>query len=157
MTNDATTPPPAPSAPAPAAPVPTVWMTFQARDATAMIDYLTDTFGFEATAVYRDGDVVVHAQLDWPEGGGVMFGDNPASRAWHQQPGTAGAYVVTDRVTQVYQRALAHGATIIRELNETDYGSDEFAVRDPEGNLWSFGTYRGEPRVAGGERPPQAS
>jgi len=31
------------------------------------------------------------------------------------------------------------------ELNDTDYGSREFSVRDPEGNLWSFGTYRGEP------------
>ena len=28
---------------------------------------------------------------------------------------------------------------------ETDYGANEFAVRDPEGNLWSFGDYRGEP------------
>ena len=29
----------------------------------------------------------------------------------------------------------------------TDYGSREFGLRDPEGNLWSFGTYRGEPRA----------
>jgi uncharacterized glyoxalase superfamily protein PhnB len=36
------------------------------------------------------------------------------------------------------------GATLVRELNDTDYGSHEFACRDPEGNLWSFGTYRGE-------------
>jgi uncharacterized glyoxalase superfamily protein PhnB len=31
-------------------------------------------------------------------------------------------------------------------LHETDYGSRDFAVRDPGGNRWSFGTYRGEPR-----------
>jgi uncharacterized glyoxalase superfamily protein PhnB len=36
--------------------------------------------------------------------------------------------------------------TVIRPLASTDYGSQEFAVRDPEGNQWSFGTYRGEPR-----------
>ena len=24
----------------------------------------------------------------------------------------------------------------------TDYGSQDYAVRDPEGNLWDFGTYR---------------
>jgi uncharacterized glyoxalase superfamily protein PhnB len=29
----------------------------------------------------------------------------------------------------------------VRELIDTDYGSREFSVRDPEGNLWSFGTY----------------
>jgi hypothetical protein len=28
--------------------------------------------------------------------------------------------------------------------HDTDYGSRDFAVRDPEGNRWSFGTYRGE-------------
>ncbi|MGZ4246571.1 MAG: VOC family protein [Solirubrobacteraceae bacterium] len=33
------------------------------------------------------------------------------------------------------------GATIVRELEETDYGSREYSARDPEGNLWSFGTY----------------
>ncbi|MBR1205399.1 MULTISPECIES: hypothetical protein [unclassified Bradyrhizobium] len=27
------------------------------------------------------------------------------------------------------------------ELRDTDYGSRDFACRDPEGNLWSFGTY----------------
>jgi uncharacterized glyoxalase superfamily protein PhnB len=28
-----------------------------------------------------------------------------------------------------------------RWLTDTDYGSRDFAVRDPEGNHWSFGTY----------------
>ena len=27
------------------------------------------------------------------------------------------------------------------ELHDTDYGSSEYVARDPEGNLWSFGTY----------------
>jgi uncharacterized glyoxalase superfamily protein PhnB len=40
----------------------------------------------------------------------------------------------------------AAGATIERELSDQDYGSREFTARDPEGNLWSFGTYR--PRAA---------
>jgi uncharacterized glyoxalase superfamily protein PhnB len=28
--------------------------------------------------------------------------------------------------------------------NDTDYGSREYMVRDPEGHLWSIGTYRPE-------------
>jgi uncharacterized glyoxalase superfamily protein PhnB len=27
------------------------------------------------------------------------------------------------------------------DLRDTDYGSREYSVRDPEGHLWSFGTY----------------
>ncbi|MGZ4273347.1 MAG: hypothetical protein ACXVRP_06235 [Solirubrobacteraceae bacterium] len=33
------------------------------------------------------------------------------------------------------------GATIVRELEETESGSREYSAREPEGNLWSFGTY----------------
>jgi AraC-like DNA-binding protein len=34
------------------------------------------------------------------------------------------------------------GGEIAVELTDTDYGSRDFTVRDPEGNLWAFGTYR---------------
>lgn len=35
------------------------------------------------------------------------------------------------------------GGEILRPLAETDYGGREIMVRDPEGNLWSFGNYPG--------------
>jgi uncharacterized glyoxalase superfamily protein PhnB len=40
------------------------------------------------------------------------------------------------------RRAKDAGARIVRELAETDYGSREYMCRDPEGYVWSFGTYR---------------
>jgi len=131
------------------APAPTVWGTFQARDARAMIDFLRK-LGFEATVVYADPDdpnTIQHAQLDWPEGGGVMFGNN-TNQEWSLQPGSAGFYVVTDDPRSVHAKAVQAGAEITREPIERDYGSVEFALRDPEGNQWSFGSYRGEPRGA---------
>jgi len=79
--------------------------------------------------------------------GSVREGDQDAhGQATPTRPGTFGAYVVTDNVDAVYQRARAAGAEIIAEPHDTDYGSHDFAARDPEGNRWSFGTYRGEPR-----------
>jgi uncharacterized glyoxalase superfamily protein PhnB len=39
---------------------------------------------------------------------------------------------------------MAAGATVVREMREEDYGSRGFSVADPEGNVWSIGTYRGE-------------
>ena len=131
-------------------PAPTVWPTLKARDALALIDFYVSTFGFLRTAVYADGDRVGHAQLDWPEGGGIMLGSHEPGAAWSLEPGTFGAYVVTDQVDEVYARVQAAGAKITRELNTTDYGSREFVVADPEGNLWSFGSYRGEPSSASG-------
>jgi uncharacterized glyoxalase superfamily protein PhnB len=45
-----------------------------------------------------------------------------------------------------FARAKAAGARVLRDLHGTDHGSRDFAVFDPDGNTWSFGTYRGEPR-----------
>ncbi len=130
-------------------PPPQVWPTLRARDARALIRFLVDAFGFEETVVYGEGDRVNHAQLSWPPGGGVMLGsvrENRDEDSWPVPPGTFGAYVVTDDPDGLFARATAAGADVIQGLHETDYGSRDFAVRDPEGNRWSFGTYRGEPR-----------
>jgi uncharacterized glyoxalase superfamily protein PhnB len=130
------------------APPPQVWPSLRARDARALIRFLVEAFGFEETVVYGDGDLVEHAQLSWPLGGGVMLGsarDRPDD-AWPLRPGSFGAYVVTDEPDALRDRAVAAGAELIQDIEDTDYGSRGFAVRDPEGNRWSFGTYRGEPR-----------
>lgn len=55
-------------------------------------------------------------------------------------------YVVTDDPDGLCARARAAGGEITREPFDTDYGSRDFAMRDPEGNRWSFGTYAGHPR-----------
>ena len=87
-----------------ATPAPQVWPTLRAHDARALIRFLVDAFGFEETVVYGDGDRVDHAQLSWPPGGGIMLGsvrDDSADahgQATPSQPGTFGAYVVTDDV-----------------------------------------------------------
>ncbi len=130
-------------------PAPQVWPTLRARDARALIKFLVDAFGFEETAVYGVGDRVDHAELAWPPGGGIMLGsvrDSDADDHWSLQPGGFGAYVVTDEPDAVFARATAAGAEVLADLHETDYGSRDFAVRDPEGNRWSFGSYRGAPR-----------
>lgn len=133
-------------------PPPQVWPTLRARDARALIRFLVDAFGFEETVVYGDGDLVEHAQLSWPLGGGIMLGSARETLGdnWNLRPGTFGAYVVTDDPDGLRDRALAAGAELLDDLRDTDYGSRDFSVRDPEGNRWSFGTYRGEPRAQAG-------
>jgi uncharacterized glyoxalase superfamily protein PhnB len=132
-------------------PEPQVWPTLRARDARALIRFLVEAFGFEETVVYADGDMVHHAQLSWPEGGGIMLGsvrEDPGAQASATDPGAFGAYVVTDQPDALCERARKAGAQITAEPHDTDYGSRDFSARDPEGNRWSFGTYRGEPRKA---------
>jgi len=54
---------------------------------------------------------------------------------------TDSIYVAVNDPDTLHAKAKAAGARIEMELHNTDYGSRDFACRDPEGNLWSFGTY----------------
>ena len=130
-------------------PPPHVWPVLTYADARAAISFLANAFGFEERGVYaRDDDpsVIEHAEMRWPAGGGVMFGtagkdDSPFGR---RTPGNDSVYVVCEDPDALCERATAAGAEVVRGLADEDYGSRGFTVRDPEGNLWSFGTYAGE-------------
>jgi uncharacterized glyoxalase superfamily protein PhnB len=118
-------------------------------DARAAIAWLKSALGFEEHAVYAgDGESIAHAQLSIA-GNLIMlgsakpdsFGKSPKSLG----NVTATVYIALDTPAEIdaqYARAKAAEAEIVRELNDTDYGSHEFSVRDPEGHVWSFGTYR---------------
>lgn len=131
------------------APPPNVWPTLRADNARALIDFLVAAFGFTETVAYEQDGVILHAQLDWPEGGGIMLGDMRPDAQWAKQPGTSSCYVVTADVDALHARASAAGAEILEGPVDRDYGSRDIVTRDPEGNIWSFGTYRGAP--PGGE------
>jgi uncharacterized glyoxalase superfamily protein PhnB len=121
-----------------------VWPALRYRDARAAIRFLIDAFGFEELVVYGEGDRVDHAELHWPQGGGIMLGSAREDSSISSLPtGTGAIYLVTDDPDRLYARAKAAGAEITRELTDTDYGSRDFGARDPEGVLWSFGTYAG--------------
>ena len=127
---------------------PTVWPCLNYRDARGAIAFLTEAFGFVESLVVpgETDDVIAHAQLTWPEGGGVMLGsaDRDDSEFSRLPTSCASVYVVTADPHAVYAKAMAAGAVVVREMRDEDYGSTGFSVRDPEDNIWSFGTYRGE-------------
>lgn len=126
-----------------------VWPILSFRDARAAMTFLRDAFGFvETTVIARESDpsIIEHAEMRWPLGGGIMFGtagkdDTPFGQ---RAPGTDCVYVVCDDPDGLFARATAAGAQVVRGLVDEDYGSRGFSVSDPEGNLWSFGTYAGD-------------
>jgi uncharacterized glyoxalase superfamily protein PhnB len=130
-------------------PAPTVWPALNYADAPAAIRFLVEAFGFEETVAYpgAEAGTVAHAELRWPPGGGIMLGSaSAASEAFQGRPtGVASTYLVTADPDSLFARAVAAGAEVVRGLVDEDYDSRGFTVRDAEGNLWSFGTYRGEP------------
>ena len=121
-----------------------LWPTLRFQDADAMIAWL-QAVGFTDHALYRDEtdpSVVMHAEMLWPSGGGVMFGSHSENPDWPSRPGTGSTYLVTEDVDGVFQAAVAAGAKVLHEPRDEDYGGRGAAVVDPEGNLWSFGSYQ---------------
>jgi uncharacterized glyoxalase superfamily protein PhnB len=131
-------------------PAPTVWHSLSYVDALAAIEFLTSAFGFVSKAVYTHDDPtrVVHAELHWPPGGGIMLGSSGRPEGMVDPTGHASAYCVLDGddsdVDVLFERATAAGAVVVREPRDEGYGGRGCSLRDPEGNQWSFGTYRGE-------------
>jgi len=123
-----------------------IWPTIRYDDAVAAIRFLVDVCGFEERLVVKgNGDrEIEHAQLAWPEGGGVMLGSRATGEGAMFNTERVGVYVVTDDPDAVHARAVEAGAEIVREPVDEDYGGRAFSLRDAEGNVWTFGSYRGE-------------
>jgi uncharacterized glyoxalase superfamily protein PhnB len=118
-----------------------IYSTYRYRDAAAAIDFLERAFGFERGMVVEGPNgTIAHAELHFA-GEWIMLG---SAREDIFPNGPTTTYVVVDDPDAHYQRAKAAGAEIVRELFQTDYGSRDFTARDPEGNVWNFGTYRPE-------------
>jgi len=129
---------------------PTLYHSMQFHDADRGMEFLR-AIGFREAAVHRDDSgAVVHAEFRWRETGGVMFGSvqraDDADSGWVRLAGHGQCYCVVgsdEDVDRVHAAALAAGATSIQEPSAPDYGGRTCAVRDAEGNQWSFGSYGG--------------
>jgi uncharacterized glyoxalase superfamily protein PhnB len=134
-------------------PPPQIWPTLAAEDARGLMAFLIEVLGFVEVVAYADeAGIVQHAELAWPTGGGLMMGQKrPGTDDRATSSGSFAAYVVVPDASEIDAiaervRADDRGGEVIRGPYDTDYGSHDVAVRDPESNYWQFGTYHGAPR-----------
>ncbi|WP_029030680.1 VOC family protein [Salinarimonas rosea] len=128
---------------------PCLFPTLRCADADGMIAWLAEALGFRERVVYRDGDgdaaLVAHAELVL--GSSILMIGQERDDAYGADIGprdgrrTDALYLAVADIDAAYARAKAAGAQITAEVRDTPYGTRDFAFRDPEGNLWSVGTY----------------
>lgn len=123
---------------------PTVYPVLTYRDASAAIAFLVDAFGFVTDEINRDPEGrIVHATLSC--GNGVVMisdsrgDDNPFAL------GPVCLYLAVGDPDAHAARATDAGAELVMDVTDQPYGSREYAARDPEGNVWCFGTYQPAP------------
>jgi uncharacterized glyoxalase superfamily protein PhnB len=123
----------------------TIFPILRYTDARAAIHWLCAAFGFsERFSVPETGQFVRHAQLSLGTNL-IMLGSSRDDGL--KSPQTLGAAtqalcVYVSDVDEHYERAQLAGAEISSPPQDTDFGYREYHVRDPEGHLWTFGTYR---------------
>lgn len=123
------------------------------RDAPAAIDFLCAAFGFQRHAVHADPEdatIIHHAQLTL-DGNMIMLGgargDESEELYGWKTPAEAGGITmcvcaVVDDPDAHHARAAAAGAEIVRApYDNQGYPGRAYDARDPEGNVWNFGSY----------------
>jgi uncharacterized glyoxalase superfamily protein PhnB len=121
---------------------PTLYPTLRYTDAPAAIEFLEKAFGFRRLEVIENPDgTIAHAELAFGPSI-LMLGSDRDDPLRGRKAGQGWMYVAVEDADAAYERARAAGAEIVNELYDTEYGSRDFTARDPEGNVWSFGTYR---------------
>jgi catechol 2,3-dioxygenase-like lactoylglutathione lyase family enzyme len=119
------------------------------RDAAASVDFYRDRLGFEVLhhdggfAVLRRDDAVVHlweaSDESWRKG--VDLDRLVCSGAESFIAGTASCRIVVDGVDELYQELSAADVLhrVSREgVDDTDFGTREFATVDRDNNLITF-------------------
>ncbi|WP_040159242.1 VOC family protein [Nigerium massiliense] len=127
---------------------PQLFSCLRYADANAGLAFLLQ-LGFTERLVVRDEDdptVIHHAQVQWRDNGGLMFGSDREGGIG-PKPGTACVNLVVasdDEVNVTLARALEAGGRQLDEISEPDHGGRSVAVADPEGNIFNIDSYEGE-------------
>lgn len=121
------------------------------KDVDRAIDFYKNAFGFE---VFRDVNknehgVSLHCELSY-QGEVVMIGLEAAFGEEVKAPISTGAecpislYLYCSDVDQLFLRAKEAGAIVIAEPEDQFWGDRMCRLKDPNGYLWSFATYKGD-------------
>lgn len=119
------------------------------HDAGVAIEWLCRVLGFEARLVVAGEDgLITHAHLVFGNGG-IML----SSAEGYPYPnmcrtpreaggiGTSEIIVYVQQVDAHYAHAVEQGAEILIALGDKPYGGRGYCCRDPEGYVWTFGSY----------------
>ena len=104
-------------------------------DVRAAVAWLTDAFGFaERVRIGED-----HRSQMRAGDGAVIIGDVRHDRR-PPRPGesTHSVMVRVDDAHAHCERARAHGARILMEPTDFEYGERQYAAEDPAGHQWTF-------------------
>jgi uncharacterized glyoxalase superfamily protein PhnB len=129
---------------------PTITPSVVYNDASAGIDWLTRILGLKLLSRYPMPDgTIAFAELGWRTGVVFVSSRPPPDNPWSRVGVASIALAAPDAdfVRRLFDQAAAAGADVVHEVHVSrtpafPQGSTQFGLRDPEGNLWTVGTYQ---------------
>ncbi|RPD39285.1 VOC family protein [Chitinophaga barathri] len=104
---------------------------FLVADADKFLSFLKDIFEAQESGVYRDDDGrIMHAEVRIDDSV-IMFSNSTDL----YPPLTCGVFIYVTGTDEVYNKALAAGATSEQAPEDKDYGRSA-GIKDPFGNVW---------------------
>ena len=101
------------------------------------LDFLKSAFGAKEISIHRQPDgTIMHAELQI---GDSMLMLAEATEKYPAMPTMI--YMYVDDVDAVYKKAIAAGATSLREPTDEFYGDRSCGVKDASGNQWWIATH----------------
>jgi uncharacterized glyoxalase superfamily protein PhnB len=137
------------------------------RNVAAAADWLCEAFGFEKqTVLTDDAGATMYAQLTFGRALIMLapVGNSPIEQYMKQPDEIGGAetqscYFMVADADAHYAAAKAAGAEIVLPVEDDDFGGRGYTCRDPEGHIWTFGTYdpwQGKFPETAAAAPPEA-
>ena len=105
-------------------------------DVRAAVSWLSEAFGFVERVQIGESH---RSQLTVGDGGAVIVGDVRNERR-PPRPGevTHSVVVRVEDAAGHCERARAHGAKIVMEPTDFEYGERQYTAEDPAGHQWTF-------------------
>ena len=104
---------------------------FHVSNVEASLTYYTEVLGFNVDFRYRDLAGLEHGAV-------ILYLSGPAQDV-KKAVGEGTIYIFCDEVDQYFQEVTARGASVEITIDDRPYGSRDFAIKDPDGNILTFG------------------
>ena len=104
---------------------------FHVHDVETSILYYTGVLGFKVDFRYKD--------LAGMEYDSVLIYLSGPKQDMKKAIGEGSIYIFCDKVDQYFKDISSRGAILEITLEDRDYGMRDFAVKDPDGNIITFG------------------
>lgn len=123
--------------------------TMKYKNAQTAIKWLCNAFGFKKHLVVEGANnTIAHAQLTY--GNSMIMLSSEIENEYGKLVktpqsingnNTQASYIIVEKINEHYKKAVAAGAKIIIENKDEEYGGRAYTCKDPEGYIWSFGSY----------------